>query len=73
MRWTEKKSPTIGESRIIKRFLFIPKGLPRSICDETIEWRWLEKAIIQQKWKICSAYFGDKPIDCEGWFNVSWA
>lgn len=46
MRWIQ---PTFeeGTTRIVKRFLLLPLGLPRQDCE--IEWRWLETARIHQE------------------------
>ncbi len=44
MRWTKKKTPTIGTKRIKIRFLWFPV----KIGDES---RWLETATVQEEWR----------------------
>ena len=56
MRWakTQKSSPLeIGETRVITKFLFLPKCLRKEGTDSSNtgdeEYRWLEKVTIHQK------------------------
>lgn len=50
MRWnTRKPEPKENDTRLIHRFLFVP----RKINDE---WRWLERAQIQQEWVSFNNY-----------------
>ena len=55
MRW--KIEDHLGETRIVKRFLLLPKKI-----DD--EWRWLEVAYIKQELKL---YFFKE------WESQSWA
>lgn len=66
MRWKKKPSPNIRDRRIVEKFLWFP------ICLDQ-EWRWLEKAKIEQK-------YGPSQLDvlmgiginyC--WANMAWA
>jgi hypothetical protein len=62
LRWSFKK-PRVGEKRIIKKFLFLPK----TIKGET---RWLEWVTIEQQYL-------DSPgdiiiIDCPVWIDIDW-
>ena len=41
MRW--KQEPTLGDKRVIKKFLLWPLVLKG-------EYRWLERAVIEQEW-----------------------
>lgn len=41
MRWGARPAQHIGDTKIITKFLFLPKKL-------NYEWRWLEKAKIRQ-------------------------
>jgi hypothetical protein len=68
-----KGRPKIGDERTVLKFLFFPR------CFHG-EWRWLELAIIRQKWEIrrgdsldaAAAECGHR-IDTEGWWSVAWA
>ena len=61
MRWTEKPRPKDDETRIIKRFLFLP------LCIGN-EYRWLETVTIKQWWCAGSLEYGVQPE----WNNSAW-
>jgi len=58
MRWKAKLPEILGQSRIIKRFLFLPKCI-------NYEWRWLEIASIKQM------YMTDNKLE-HIWVDVCW-
>lgn len=62
----EKQEPNIGDTRLIKKFLFFPKNLNNEI-------RWLETAIILQIYKKCwTAGPEMDPYKTHKWVCVSW-
>jgi len=78
MRWKLKKkvnikinsSPSVGDKRIIRKFLIIPRYFDR-------EWRWMEFAHIEQTYyKLTNLSIGIEIWEAiwkTGWENVGWA
>lgn len=60
MRWITPEPPTEGDTRIVKRFAFLPITIGR-------ENRWLEVCYIQQEFKL--RYF---EWDWEGFYDNTW-
>ena len=50
MRFRFSGDPKDGETRVICKFLILPKCLPISDSSNQCEIRWLETALIQQKY-----------------------
>jgi hypothetical protein len=56
MKW-KVKYPTIGDTRIIKRFLFLPRCIEGEV-------RWLEFVKIKQMYKI-------NYMDADSWYDIA--
>lgn len=76
MRWSKKgkKQWDIGNQRVKKKFLFLPKCLPESGRYGTEkQWRWFERAEILQE----LLYFRHMPVPFirpkNKWKNTSWS
>ena len=65
MRWKAYVPPNQGDSRVIERFLY----LPRTIQGET---RWLETAWIDQVYFMVSKPIGKFERMVPGWVDRSW-
>lgn len=65
MRWMklEKPTPTNGDLRTVRRFLWWPKTLGQ-------ETRWLEVATIQQVWS--GSYSCGNRFKFDDWFDSAW-
>lgn len=48
MKW-KKNNPEIGDTRIVKKFLWIPTSFIESSIGKAYECRWLEFALIEEK------------------------
>lgn len=61
MRWTTKKVliPTYGQTRIVRRFLWLPETLDGQTCYRLT--RWLEFAEVSQEFRPSGGgdYWGD--------------
>lgn len=73
MRWSKrrrKRQLTVGDQRVKKKFLIIPKCLPEGEYGGGKQWRWLERSRIVQKltYKRWFPIFGENNV----WENVSW-
>lgn len=70
MRWKvrSKEEPELGETRLIRKFLLFPKRI-------NDEWRWLERALIYQKYISRRALIPEvrHPIYIKCWRDSSWA
>ncbi len=72
MRWKKRERKRVykqGEIRTKKKFLFIPKCLSTDGYIDRPEWRWLERAPIQQKCKRVYYVLWKHWYD---WDNVKW-
>ena len=69
MRWENKhkKKYQIGDSRVVKKFLFFPIKIGN-------HWRWLEKALIRQTLNDYEAIdpSGGFTFDSYKWYNIEW-
>jgi len=76
MKWRtlvkEVNEPKVGDTRVVRRFLFFPKSFPWGISKELKDTRWLEFAEIKQEYQsetVTSEFcLGEK---CK-WVNVGW-
>jgi len=56
--------PKIGDTKIVKKYLYFPKTLAISnnFCDSRLEWRWLEFVMIRKEY---TGFYGE-------WRDVCW-
>lgn len=63
MRWPAKKEAELGDSRIVRKFMWFQKKL------QSTEYRWLEMANIEERSEWELTIFGDFKIKLvEKWF-----
>lgn len=62
-----KKSPQVGEERVVSKFLYIPKFINE-------EWRWFEKADIKQRVVVLTSLAPEckYPIKYKAWVDIEW-
>lgn len=65
-----KIQPREGATRVVKRFLWLPKTLPWGIGKDRQVTRWWEKAEIHQRLFLRTGRYGIRYLD---WGNVAWA
>ena len=67
MKWPARQD---GDTRIVKRFLWLPRAMPRRLAvdllSKALQVRWFERATWKQKWRVSLS----KAPSC--WVDVSW-
>ena len=65
MRWSQRTRPCVGDRRIVRRFLVLPRALNK-------EWRWLERASIEQR-AYGVSMLGEPAHEPIRWRDERWA